>query len=358
MTLLRAGRPVEAVSHLRAAVTARPTAVPMARAFYESLGAAGAVDDQRALAYDYRLLADAAPGLVAVEPWFATAVPPEDDLTSIIVLCHDQLPYTRACLESVLVRTRRPFELVVVDNGSADDTRAYLNDVRVRPEPTRVAIIRNASNLGYPGVVNQGFAAARGGLVVLLNDDTVVTDGWLDGLLAHLDRPGERPVGIVGPMSNYAADPQSLAAGYPDLGGLEGFAAARRRESAGQGFEVSRLTGFCLLIRRAVIAAVGGLDERYGLGFFDDDDLCFRVADAGYRLVVARDVFVHHFGSRTFRGLGLDVNECLRANFDVFRDKWRATGSPATARPRWPAGRRRCAKSTARPPGRPGRPCP
>ena len=53
---------------------------------------------------------------------------------------------------------------------------------------------------------------------------------------------------------------------------------------------------------------IGGFDERYGLGFFDDDDLCVRARTAGFRLLVALDVFVHHFGSRTFAGLGIEVS--------------------------------------------------
>lgn len=345
--LLRAGRPVEAATHLRVAVAVHPLSAAAGRACFEALAAAGAVDDQRALAHDYRLLSAAAPGLVPPEPWFADAAPPEDDLASVIVLCHNQAAYTRACLESVLRNTRRPFELVLVDNGSTDDTSAYMDDVRTRPEPARVVVIRNATNRGYPAGVNQGLAAARGGHLVLLNNDTVLPEGWLDGLIAHLGAPGERPVGLVGPMSNYAAAPQHTPAEYAHLGGLEQFAAAIRREHTGEGLAVRRLTGFCLLVRRAVFAAIGGLDERFGLGFFDDDDLCLRAIDAGFRLVVARDVFVHHFGSRTFRGLGLDVRECLRANFDVFRDKWgaeRVAGyrppEPTETKPLLPAGER------------------
>jgi GT2 family glycosyltransferase/tetratricopeptide (TPR) repeat protein len=82
------------------------------------------------------------------------------------------------------------------------------------------------------------------------------------------------------------------------------------------------LTGFCLLVRREVLERIGGLDERYGLGFFDDDDLCVRARQAGFGLLVALDVFVHHFGSRTFRALGIDCPQLLQQNFALFREKW------------------------------------
>lgn len=320
--LLRAGRPVEALPHLRAATAADPFARPAARACYEALGAAEAVGEQRAFARRRRRLAEAAPDRLPAEPWFAAAPPLEDDLASVVVLCHDQLPFTRLCLESVLRHTRRPFELVVVDNGSAADTGRYLDDVKARPEPHRVVVVRNGSNRGYPAGCNQGLAATRGGTVVLLNNDVVVTAGWLDGLLAHFAGPGGERLGMVGPVSNFVADPQRVPVDYEDAGGLARFAEARRRAFAGSAVPADRLSGFCLAVRRRLIDAVGGLDERYGLGLFDDDDWCLRARDAGFRLAVAPDVFVHHFGGRTFRGLGLDVRECLRANYDVFRDKW------------------------------------
>ncbi len=82
------------------------------------------------------------------------------------------------------------------------------------------------------------------------------------------------------------------------------------------------MTGFCLLVRRAVLEQIGGFDERYGLGFFDDDDLCVRARAAGFRLLVALDVFVHHFGSRTFAGLGIDCRQQLHDNFQRSREKW------------------------------------
>jgi hypothetical protein len=109
---------------------------------------------------------------------------------------------------------------------------------------------------------------------------------------------------------------------YHTPAALEAFADGRRRAYAGQCLPVDRLVGFCLLTRREVLQAVGGLDEGFGLGFFEDDDWCVRVREAGFRLLVALDVFVHHYGSRTFAGLGVDLHAQLQANFDRFKAKW------------------------------------
>ena len=75
-------------------------------------------------------------------------------------------------------------------------------------------------------------------------------------------------------------------------------------------------------MKRAVYDAIGGLDERFGLGFFDDDDLALRARRAGFELAVAHDLFVHHFGSRTFVGNGIDANQLLDENAAKFAAKW------------------------------------
>src|SRR5262249_41695239 len=211
--------------------------------------------------------------------------------------------FTRLCLESVLAHTRPPYELVLVDNGSTDDTPAYLGELHQHPRPERVVVLRNDTNPGFAPGCNQGLAQARGRYLVGLNNDTLVTAGWLEGLIgwALHDWP---QVGMVGPLTNYAAPPQQIPGEYRSPEDLALFAARRRQDYAGQALQVERLLGFCLLLRREVFEQLGGLDERFGLGFFEDDDLCVRVREAGLRLLVAQGVFIHHFGSRTFAGLG------------------------------------------------------
>ena len=83
-----------------------------------------------------------------------------------------------------------------------------------------------------------------------------------------------------------------------------------------------KLSGFCLMMKRAVYESIGGLDERFGLGLFDDDDLAERARRAGFALAVARDLFVHHFGSRTFVGNGIDAESLLDENARRFAAKW------------------------------------
>ncbi len=297
------------------------------------LGALGDVQGQRGLVEERQVLSRAAPQLVPAEPWFTPPRPKGNELASILILCCNQLRYTRLCLESLLRHTRPPYELVIVDNASTDGTGEYLEALRRRRGPAHVEVIRNATNRGFAAGCNQALERARGRYLVFLNNDTVLTPGWLDGLVKWSlhDWPN---VGMVGPVTNGAPAPQGIRVPYqlpawdgegqslPDLSVLDAFAARRRRDCAGQHLLLRRLTGFCLLARREVFERIGPLDERFGIGFFEDDDLGIRTREAGFRLLMAQDVYVHHFGNSTFKALGIDTRQKLAENFALFKGKW------------------------------------
>jgi O-antigen biosynthesis protein len=124
-------------------------------------------------------------------------------------------------------------------------------------------------------------------------------------------------------MSNFVAPPQLVEnVPYRDVNEMHRFANQWRDERRKQWFTVPKLSGFCLLMKRAVYDKIGGLDERFGLGLFDDDDLAERARWAGFDLAVAHDLFMHHFGSRTFLGNGIDIDGLLEANARRFAAKW------------------------------------
>ena len=235
-------------------------------------------------------------------------------LTSIVIVTCNQLGYTRQCVNSLLAFTDPPYELIFVDNGSTDGTIEYLAALE------GATVIRNADNRGFPTAANQGVAASRGEYVLLLNNDTLVTTGWLQRLLAALQR--DERLGLVGPCSNCISGPQQIPVSYSGLSCLDGFAWQWGKDHEGQVVAVERLVGFCLLMRRALLDEVGLLDEQFGLGNFEDDDFCLRARRAGYKLAIAQDAFVHHFGSRTFAGQGVDLPALLRENEAKFQRKW------------------------------------
>ena len=238
---------------------------------------------------------------------------------SVVILAHNQWSHTVHCLDSLQRNTTEPLQVVAVDNGSTDETVTSL--WKRSAEQASLQVIRNATNRGFAAGNNQALSIARGEYVVLLNNDTVVTPGWLDRMIAVLERRPE--VGLVGPMTNRASGPQVVEkVGYEKLEDLDAFAERWAAEHAGQTEDVGRLVGFCLVMRRAVVEAIGGLDETFGSGNFEDDDLCIRAALAGFKACIAKDVFIHHAGSQTFKGEKIDYRQAMLTNWKKFKAKW------------------------------------
>jgi GT2 family glycosyltransferase len=251
--------------------------------------------------------------------------------TSVVVVAPDGLPFTRLCLESVLLNaTDVDLELVVVDNGSTDGTRDYLAALAERDSCVRV--LRNAENLGFAPAVNQGLAHATGEVLVVLNNDTIVPSGWLTSLAGHLERP---EVGLVGPTTNRCGNEAEVDAPCRTYGELVQFARRRADEARGVAFDIEVATLFCAAMRRDVFERVGFLDERFEVGLFEDDDYSARVRAAGYRVVCAEDAFVHHFGEASFGELVSTgrYGELFRANKARFEEKWGVTWQSHLRRP-------------------------
>ncbi|MBZ5601715.1 MAG: glycosyltransferase [Acidobacteriia bacterium] len=228
---------------------------------------------------------------------------------SIVIPVYNALDVARACVESVYAaRTAVPFEVIVVDNGSADDVREWAGRERVR-------YLRFDRPLGFARAVNEGARQARNEFLVVLNSDTIVYDGWLDLLAAAFD---ETDVGVVGPVTNSCghdvqADPD--AKGFSEGGAREYAASIRDRTAVG---EPQRLVFFCAMIRASLWRELNGLDESYGAGNFEDDDFCLRALMAGYRLAVARNVFVFHHAGKTFGENRVDHEEAMARNQTLF----------------------------------------
>ena|GEM_PF-77338 len=248
---------------------------------------------------------------------------------SVVVVTCNNAVLTKLCLGSVLVNTEGPsFELIVVDNGSTKETLEYLHGLVAVNE--HVQLIRHATNRGFPRAVNDGLAAARGDVLVILNNDTIVPPGWLSGLSDHLDNP---EVGLVGPVTNCAPNESRVATSYTTYGELLAFAGQRPRDGRVQ--EMGMLTMFCVATRRDVFMQVGPLDESFGIGMFEDDDYAIRVRAAGYRIVCAEDVFVHHFGQGSLGAL-VPTGEHRRLferNRAYFERKWGIAWAAHRGRP-------------------------
>jgi GT2 family glycosyltransferase len=239
-------------------------------------------------------------------------------IASIVMLSWNASQFTRIAVDSIRAVTRYPYEIVIVDNGSDEATHAVLEGLEADGDDVR--IVYNGRNLGFGGGMNVGMRHARGDVVVLLNNDVVVTQGWLEDLVGAMEV--RRTVGCTAPRSNHVASSQIVSAEYGDIEAMRGFAAERRRKFRGQGYAMDRVVGFCLCLDRRVINDVGGFDPAYGIGNYEDDDLSLRMRAAGWGIFVCDDVFIHHYGSVSFKANSVDYRNLMETNWTTFQRKW------------------------------------
>lgn len=215
----------------------------------------------------------------------------------VVVYRHPEL--TRLCLEALRRWTAWPhLEVLVVDNASPDGAGAAAREA-ARGDG-RVRVIENQVNLGFAGAANRGVAAGRGEVLALLNHDVVVSPGWEVPLVRHLLAHPE--AGLVGPSTNAAGNRARVRVFYRTLEEFVGF--AREQASAPRRpLAMGELGFFCVAVRRRVWEELEGLDEGYGLGYFEDADFCRRARAAGWRLACLRESFVHHLQGAAFATL-------------------------------------------------------
>jgi O-antigen biosynthesis protein len=235
--------------------------------------------------------------------------------TSIIIPTYNQAEYLRQCIDAITDHTDLPYEIIVIDNASTDGTADYLESAR---GSIRYRILE--TNLGFAAAVNRGLMMAKGSTIVLLNNDTLVTDRWLDNMLRCLT--SDERIGMVGPVTNYIGGTQQIEVPYKSTKEMFAYASARNQSNPAVWMATDRLVGFCLLFRRELWERTGYLDEGFRIGNFEDDDYNVRVRLQGYRLVIAQDAFIHHFGSVSTRALGDRLQEIYEGNERYYSGKW------------------------------------
>jgi GT2 family glycosyltransferase len=221
-------------------------------------------------------------------------------LVSIIVVTYNNAEYTKMCVSSIFAKTAYPnLELIIVDNASTDETRSYLEALRAKHE--NIKIILNSQNIGLAAANNTGIRNSTGKFLILLNNDTIVTRGWISGLIKYLIK--DPAVGMVGPVTNSIGNEAKIDVSYKDLSNIDVFAEHYTKKNRGKTFEIAVLAMYCVALSKQTIDKVGLLDERFSIGMFEDDDYALRVARAGLKVLCTEDVFIHHFGGVSFNKL-------------------------------------------------------
>jgi len=249
------------------------------------------------------------------------AVAPFFPKVSVIVLSHNHREFTERTISTVEQFTGYPnLEVILVDNASTDGTPEMLTTWAARHEYAKT--ILHANNLGFSAGNNTGVRQSTGDYIVLLNNDVVVTEGWLGTLLAHFR--ANPKLGLLGPVTNTCGNESVVYIGdYHDVDKMAILARAYTGARRGLRTELRTANFFCVMIPRAVWNQVGELDENFGIGLFEDDDYAMRVRAAGYQVACAEDVFVHHHASASIGALPSEAySELFNRNRRYFESKW------------------------------------
>jgi GT2 family glycosyltransferase len=244
---------------------------------------------------------------------------------SIVMLTYNRLHVTKQAVASVRARTRQPYELIIVDNGSTDNTPAYLDQL----EREGVRVLRNADNRGVAAGWNQGLRVATGDCLMVLNNDVVVAGDWLERMTrAAYAIPR---AGLIGCRFNSGGGAQVLVPNHEDMGDVTQFVRHYAELADRSWFELPRIVGVAMLWRRDVYERLGEFDEQFQPAGFEDDDYSMRALQAGYRNIVANDVFIHHLGSASHPTIAASVKAIGKQNGRRFLTKWGPAGAPVLA---------------------------
>lgn len=226
---------------------------------------------------------------------------------SVVICVHNALDDVKECLESVWNNRSFPYEIIIVDDGSEPETQEYLEYFQ---KQTSCILKRNNSSIGYTKSANTGLKLSTANFVVLLNSDTIVTDSWIEKMLACFELNPD--TGIVSPLSNaasYQSIPETRDAQtgdwkinlLPPEVSVEWMNTIVERCSQKHYPIVDVLNGFCFMINRSVIDKIGYLDEiNFPIGYGEEVDYCLRTMSAGFSLRVIDDTYIFHEKSKSF----------------------------------------------------------
>ena len=220
---------------------------------------------------------------------------------SIIIPVRFRVDLTEACIDSI-IRYTDDYELILVQEGEDEEITKLLKTYNAK-------FAQNKTPKGFAGALNTGMALAEGDYYCFLNNDTVVIRGWMDEMLKAFE---DKDVGLVSPTFGGTLSFQQVA------------------YNKGQQFDYITdpfiLMATCFLIKKEAMDKVGKWDESFGLGGGEDNDMCIRILDAGYKMKVARKSFIYHYGSATFRELfnndPVETNKYALQQFEKVKKKY------------------------------------
>ena len=248
---------------------------------------------------------------------------------AIVILAHNGVDFTKACVESILGALVAPTELFLVDNGSTDGTPQLVAELepRIRAAGIRFETWRNSENKGCSEARNDAWAKVTCPYTVLLDNDTAVcTPDWLARLQAAME--ASLRLGILGTKMIYPYEPhpiQCAGVGVSPLGRIafRGRGKARGEARFCQFREVHALISACWIMRTDLRTSVGYLDEIFHPVQYEDLDLCLRAEQAGFTVAYTPEVEMYHFEGITTASFGQkEYRRNIAKNSLKFRERW------------------------------------
>jgi len=247
---------------------------------------------------------------------------------SIILLSLLRQQDTQRCIESILIHTKTPFEIIVVDMGASEKIIGWLNEIQKRHR--NIIVINNQTNIGTSKGRNQGTKVARGEYIVYLDNDVEVTPNWLEPLLScviskDIGACGSKIISAKGEVlfaapliKNNYVDGELVETGIEFIHPIQSGDHLVNQEQ-----EVSWYPTTCLLVKRNIFNEIGGFDEKLFM-CEEDKDLSFSVKQLGYKIIYVPDSAVYHHHrldngdyGRIRRNLKVIIND-----IKYFQEKW------------------------------------
>ncbi|MBU0665070.1 MAG: glycosyltransferase family 2 protein [Proteobacteria bacterium] len=236
---------------------------------------------------------------------------------SVIIVSYNNFPQTTGpCLQS-LAREKSALEIIVIDNHSDQGTQDALR--AAAGQDSRIKLILQETNGGYSKGNNTGAREASSDLLILLNSDTEVPPGAIPRLVELMT---EHPDwSMLGPVSNQTGNDQQIHTKGTTVQEILDEGAVWCAHSHDCHYPTDILSFFCVVIRRDVYNQLNGLDEEFGLGYYEDTDFNYRAVKTRMKLMITEDVFVYHRGSGSFSKTSAAVRKMVKRNKKLFRKK-------------------------------------
>lgn len=246
---------------------------------------------------------------------------------SLVVLHHDKAAYSSACLNSLLLCSQKPLQIVNVDNGSRDDTPRVLDEWEQQAKQKGIQFerLRFDSNIGAIRGRNEALRVASGEFIAFLDNDTMLAQAdWLEKLVQFLE---EKPdCAVVCPKMIFPWRPfhiECCGAGVSRSGRIQYIGRGQERQTRVEPFAVQCAISAAWLARRSVFDSIGELDEKFSPVQYEDLDFCFRARAAGFSIWADPRVEVFHFEHTTTAGSS-DINfrYVTAKNAVEFKRRW------------------------------------